>query len=190
MELDEIAFNRAQIMVESGIIKLSEEMDIFQLTELLLKLENEREYKNLKSDKNINFNDEIVFIEDVGILDTVDISVSGDNLFYCNSILTKNSFGLPATADFMFALISTDELEELDQIIIKQLKNRYGDSKFDKKFPVGIDKSKMKLYDLEDGASEDLINFNDIPKDDSTVLTKFRDSNKKLTEKFGGFTYE
>lgn len=124
------------------------------------------------------------------IISATQINREGFNSSDPDMTNTSESFGLPATADFMFAIISTDELEELDQIIIKQLKNRYGDSKFNKKFPIGIDKSKMKLYDLEDSASSNLINFNDIPRDDSTILTKFRESNTKLTEKFGDFTYE
>jgi RecA-family ATPase len=65
---------------------------------------------------------------------------------------TSESFGLPATADFMFALITTEELEKLGQIMIKQLKNRYGDPNMNKKFVVGLDKPKMKFYDLEDSA--------------------------------------
>ena len=70
---------------------------------------------------------------------------------------TSESFGLPATADFMFALISTDELEQLNQIMVKQLKNRYNDPGLNKRFVIGIDKSKMKLYDVEQQAQEDLL---------------------------------
>jgi hypothetical protein len=69
---------------------------------------------------------------------------------------TSESFGLPATADFMFALISTEELEQLNQIMIKQLKNRYNDPTTFKRFVVGIDRSKMKLYNLEDSAQKSL----------------------------------
>lgn len=69
---------------------------------------------------------------------------------------TSESFGLPATADFMFALISTEELEQLNQIMVKQLKNRYNDPTFHKRFMIGIDRAKMKLYDLEDTAQKNL----------------------------------
>lgn len=65
---------------------------------------------------------------------------------------TSESFGLPATADFMFALISTEELESLGQIMIKQLKNRYSDPSKNKRFVVGVDRSKMRLFDLENTA--------------------------------------
>jgi replicative DNA helicase len=65
---------------------------------------------------------------------------------------TSESFGLPATADFMFALISSEQLEQLGQIMIKQLKNRYNDPGLNKKFVIGIDRSRMKLYDVEDSA--------------------------------------
>ena len=67
---------------------------------------------------------------------------------------TSESFGLPATADFMFALISTEELEELNQIMVKQLKNRYNDPTANKRFIVGIDRAKMKLYDAEQSAQK------------------------------------
>ena len=70
---------------------------------------------------------------------------------------TSESFGLPATADFMFALISTEELQELGQIMVKQLKNRYSDPGYNRRFVIGIDRSKMRLYDVEQSAQEDLL---------------------------------
>ena len=70
---------------------------------------------------------------------------------------TSESFGLPATADLMFALISTEELEELNQILVKQLKNRYNDHNLNRRFVIGIDRSKMKLYDVEQTAQTDLV---------------------------------
>lgn len=70
---------------------------------------------------------------------------------------TSESFGLPATADFMFALISTEELEQLNQIMVKQLKNRYNDPTVYKRFMVGIDRAKMRLFDLEASAQRDLV---------------------------------
>ena len=70
---------------------------------------------------------------------------------------TSESFGLPATADFMFALISTEELDELNQIMVKQLKNRYNDLVTNRKFIVGINRAKMKLFDVDDSEQRDLI---------------------------------
>ena len=70
---------------------------------------------------------------------------------------TSESFGLPATADLMFALISTDELEGLNQIMVKQLKNRYNDPTINKRFVLGIDRAKMRLYDCEQNVGGDLI---------------------------------
>jgi len=70
---------------------------------------------------------------------------------------TAESFGLPATADFMFALISSEDLEQKNQILIKQLKNRYNDPTVNRKFIVGVDRSKMRLYDVEQKAQEDLV---------------------------------
>ena len=70
---------------------------------------------------------------------------------------TAESFGLPATADLMFALISSEELEELNQILVKQLKNRYNDHNLHRRFIIGIDRAKMKLYDVEQAAQTDLV---------------------------------
>ena len=69
---------------------------------------------------------------------------------------TSESFGLPATADLMFALISSEELEELGQIMVKQLKNRYNDPTYYKRFTLGVDRSKMRLYDVEQSGQEGL----------------------------------
>ena len=80
---------------------------------------------------------------------------------------TSESFGLPATVDFMFALISTEELEQTNQIMVKQLKNRYNDPTINKRFMIGVDRSKMKLYDLEQSAQKGLTDANlDINKVD------------------------
>jgi len=70
---------------------------------------------------------------------------------------TSESFGLPATADFMFAIISTEELENLNQILVKQLKNRYSDLANHRRFAVGVDRAKMTLYNVEQSAQEDII---------------------------------
>ena len=70
---------------------------------------------------------------------------------------TSESFGLPATADLMFALISTEELEDLNQICVKQLKNRYNDPTINKRFILGIDRAKMRLYDVEQHAQRDIV---------------------------------
>jgi hypothetical protein len=69
---------------------------------------------------------------------------------------TSESIGVPATADLMFALISTEELEGLGQLMIKQLKNRYNDPNLHKRFMIGVDRAKMKLYDLEQSAQTTL----------------------------------
>jgi hypothetical protein len=120
-----------------------------EMIKLLYTMEMERREKNEKSDKNIEYNDEIVSIEQVGEKETIDISVTGDNLFYCNGILTKNSFGLPATADLFITLINSEKLEANGQIMVKQLKNRYNDLTVMRRFCLGIDRSKMRLFDLE-----------------------------------------
>ena len=70
---------------------------------------------------------------------------------------TSESFGLPATADLMFALISTDDILELNQMLIKQLKYRYADPSYFKKFIIGVDRSKMKLYDVSQSGQDDVV---------------------------------
>jgi replicative DNA helicase len=73
---------------------------------------------------------------------------------------TSESFGLPATADLMFALISSEELEERNQIAVKQLKNRYNDPTMNKRFVIGIDRAKMRLHDLEESEQDGLVDSN------------------------------
>ena len=85
---------------------------------------------------------------------------------------TSESFGLPATADFMFALISSEELEEKTQIMVKQLKNRYNDPTVNRKFIIGVDRSKMRLYDVEQTAQEDLVESGQ--KDPISTDNKFK----------------
>ena len=102
----------------------------------------------LLSDSKIDYNDEIVAIEEVGVKDTVDISVTGDHLFYCNGILTKNSFGLAATLDFLISLTTNDELSEMGQIKFKTIKNRYTEDK--KSFMVNVDFPRMTFSDVDD----------------------------------------
>jgi len=85
---------------------------------------------------------------------------------------TSESFGLPATADLMFALISTEEMEALNQIMVKQLKNRYNDPGVNKRFVVGIDRSKMRLYDVEQDAQSDIVDSGQ--EDDTPAFDKSR----------------
>ena len=96
---------------------------------------------------------------------------------------TSESFGLPATADFMFAIISTEQMEELNQIMIKQLKNRYSDPTSNRKFVIGIDRSKMRLYDVEQSAQTELV---DTGQDDEPVFDKST-GGKYKNLKFEGF---
>ena len=136
----------------------------------------------------------ILKIEEFDEREMIDIEVSGNHLFYANSILTHNSssdveltdtsesFGLPATADFMFALISTEELEDLGQIMVKQLKNRYNDPTVYKRFVVGIDRAKMRLYDCEQSAQKDILDSGD--DDEYNDEERFRKPTKKSFEGF------
>ena len=93
---------------------------------------------------------------------------------------TSESFGLPATADLMFALVSTEDMENLNQIMVKQLKNRYNDPTMNKRFVVGIDRAKMRLYDVEQSAQEDIV--------DESTLVEYNQKEEKKT-KFNDFKF-
>ena len=94
---------------------------------------------------------------------------------------TSESFGLPATADLMFALISTEDLEGLSQIMVKQLKNRYHDPTINKRFVLGIDRAKMRLYDCEQSAQDDIV--------DSGQDEEYNFEEKRPTKSFDGFKF-
>lgn len=100
---------------------------------------------------------------------------------------TSESFGLPATADFMFALVSNEELEALNQIIVKQLKNRYNDPNHYKRFVIGVDRAKMKLYDVEASAQEGLSDSGS--KDDKPLFDKSDFGKRIHNESFNGFKF-
>ena len=117
---------------------------------------------------------------DVPIVSATQTTRSG----YSNSDVeltdTSESFGLPATADFMFALITNEELEGLNQILVKQLKNRYADPSANKRFVLGVDRAKMRLYDAEQSAQEDI---NDSGQNTPPVNTF---GNRERRKDFGG----
>jgi len=94
---------------------------------------------------------------------------------------TSESFGLPATADLMFALISTEDLEQMGQIMVKQLKNRYNDPTINKRFVVGIDRAKMRLFDVEQSAQQDIL--------DSGQEEEYTYKEESKKEKFAGFKF-
>ena len=88
---------------------------------------------------------------------------------------TSESFGLPATADLMFALISTEELEGLNQMLVKQLKNRYNDPTLNKRFVIGVDRGKMKLYDVAQKAQRDLVDSGQVEVEATALEDRFKD---------------
>jgi len=94
---------------------------------------------------------------------------------------TSESFGLPATADLMFALISTEELEELGQLLVKQLKNRYNDPTIHRRFVIGIDRAKMRLYDCEQSAQNDIL--------DNSREEEYDREETKPKKSFDGFKF-
>lgn len=126
---------------------------------------------------------------DVPIVSATQTTRSG----YANSDIdltdTSESFGLPATADFMVALISTEELSELNQVIVKQLKNRYSSPDTNKRFVLGIDKAKMKLYDVEQIAQKDIHDSGQL--DDDVPIFDRSDSGTRVSQerKYSDFKF-
>ena len=100
---------------------------------------------------------------------------------------TSESFGLPATVDFMFAVISSEELTSLNQLMVKQLKNRFNDLLSNRRFVVGVDRSKMRLYDVEQSAQDD-VSYEDRPVMDTGSIGERIDSERKFDKtKFANF---
>ena len=100
---------------------------------------------------------------------------------------TSESFGLPATVDFMFAVISSEELASLNQLMVKQLKNRFNDLLSNRRFVVGVDRSKMRLYDVEQSAQDD-VSYEDRPVMDTGSIGERIDSERKFDKtKFANF---
>ena len=118
---------------------------------------------------------------DVPIVSATQTTRSGFQSSDPNLTDTSESFGLPATADLMFALISSEELENLGQIMVKQLKNRYNDPTINKRFVVGIDRAKMRLYDCEQSAQEDILDKGD--------EEEYNDDGKSSKAKFNDFKF-
>ena len=98
---------------------------------------------------------------------------------------TSESFGLPATADFMFAIISSEELEKKNQFLVKQLKNRYNDPTINRKFMLGVDRSKMRIYDVEQNAQEDIVDANQQDEPEKSVFDNSETA--KRLNKFSDF---
>lgn len=137
------------------------------------------------------FYDEIVSIECIGETETIDISVSGNNLFFANNILTHNSGisdtdpGVDAvaeaisvlhTADFAISITRTEELDNLGQILIKQQKNRFGNKTNKLRFVVGADLEKQTLFEVNNTEQNDII--------DEKSAMKIKDDTNKLKDKF------
>ena len=143
--------------------------------------------------------DEIVSVTKLKKEETVDIFVSGDNLFYANGILTHNSgvnnsdvdltnvsdyVGVSFTVDFMAAIITSEELDTLGQLMIKQLKNRWNSIDFYKRFVLGVDKAKMKLYNIDSNSQGNLA---DSGYTDTKPINSFGVNRAPTKSKFEGF---
>jgi replicative DNA helicase len=100
---------------------------------------------------------------------------------------TSESFGLPATADFMFAIISSEELEQMNQLMVKQLKNRYNDPVVNKRFVIGVDRAKMRLYNVENSAQSDILDGPVMDNSKFMIEENNRQNKFKKKPSFEGF---
>lgn len=124
----------------------------------------------------------------VPILTATQVTRGGFNNSDVELTDTSESFGLPATADLMFALIRSEELDALNQIMVKQLKNRYADPSNYKRFVIGVDRSKMKLYDVEESAQDGLADAGQ-PQNDTPLFDKSSFGKRSKPNGFGDFKY-
>ena len=108
----------------------------------------------------------------------MDITVSRDNLFIANNILTKNSFGVPATADFMLALMRTEEHDEMNQVFCKQIKSRYANKSDKLRFVLGVDQQKQRYYDVEDNG---ITRTQQEPQPQQNLFSKSKQSTSRLS---------
>lgn len=137
--------------------------------------------------------DEIISIKPVGKQKTIDITVSGDNLFVAQDILTHNSgasssdaemtdiggsFGIPATADFILSLARTEELDAINQLLAKVLKNRYRGSIDKKRFCLGVDIMTQTLHDIDESQQDNIMNDNVPIPTGKELKDKFIEKNK------------
>lgn len=151
--------------------------DIFDISDAIVYEELEKAQQAKDDEQFIDFNDEVASITDLGDMDLMDITVTRDNLFYANNILTKNSMGVPATADFMLSLSRTEELDQMGQLLAKQIKSRYGKKTAKPRFVIGVDLDTQKLFDVNQDEQKELMKVDDTVrnKNGSTDTSKFRD---------------
>jgi hypothetical protein len=124
MNNDKFVRERVELMKNIGLI--NPDIDTEQCVEVVNLVLSEQEDKNNKSDLLLEYNDEILDIVALGDMETVDISVTGDQLFYCNGILTKNSMGIAHVSDVILSIFQTEEDMELGLVKLGMIKNRYG----------------------------------------------------------------
>lgn len=154
------------------------DIDVEDLIDAIVKEEFEKAELAMEMEQSIVFDDEIVEIEYLGEQEMMDITVSRDNLFMANGILTKNSFGVPATADFMMALMRTEEHDELNQVLCKQIKSRYANKSDKLRFVLGVDQQKQRYYDVEDNG---ITRPNAEPEPQHNLFTKSKQSTSRLS---------
>ena len=147
---DDRFYEAIHTMTEMTIKQNKFECNYFQIADTIMLEELEKAELAKQLESQIDFNDEIVSIEVLEEQELMDITVTRDNLFYANGVLTKNSLGVAMTMDFAISLAQTEELMALKQIHGKQLKNRYGNKNEHNKFLLGLDLMLQRIYNVMD----------------------------------------
>lgn len=154
--------------------------DFFAICDAIVNEEVEKAQAAKEAEQYLLFDDEIVEIEELGEIELMDITVSRDNLFYANGILTKNSMGLPQAADFMLSLTRSEDLDAVGQLMMKQLKTRYNNKSSKLRFTIGIDLEKQQWKNVDEGRRVQLAQEDDKFR---TSMKKFGDSDPKQSLK-------
>lgn len=141
----------------------------------------------MEAESALDYDDEIVSIEPIGEMELMDITVSRNNLFYANGILTKNSTGIPATLDGMWAVIRTEELDGIGQLLISEIKTRYGDKSIPK-FTVGVNINTQRLYDVHENEQKKFVTNSPAKRFERDAEEVERRNEKAVASAKGRFT--
>jgi hypothetical protein len=155
-ELAAESYHHATILFDCKEQLRLEVDSIGELADLLTQMHKDKSRQDARTDSTLEYEDPIVSIEQCEVEDTMDITVSSDNLFYANGILTKNSIGLPATLDWFVAITTDEVLQANNQQLLHLLKTRWGGKSGMKSQLIGIDWPKMRYYDV--GSTEEVVN--------------------------------
>lgn len=154
------------------------ELTLREICQLIIDEALERAADAKEMEESLEFDDEIVSITPLGDQELMDITVTRDNLFYANGVLTKNSLGIPATLDGMWAFIRTEELDKIGQLMVLELKTRYGNKSIPK-FTIGVNIDTQRLFNAEEQESRSMTTITTKTEVKRTPVNTFTDASSK-----------